>query len=140
MSIIPLPQKRVWLDPGKSSQALANCLDQPNIIEDYSPRTLAQAIKNEAELNGLRQCHIRDAAALVRFLGKYWTHTTHTTPETENFSASSIRSNIFFFLQINSSSTLLQVSFFAWLEEYLEIGGSPLTELTAADKLEGLRR
>lgn len=27
----------------------------------------AKAIKNEAELNGMRECHLRDGAALVRF-------------------------------------------------------------------------
>lgn len=32
-----------------------------------SPITAAKAIKNEAELEGMRQAHLRDAAALANF-------------------------------------------------------------------------
>lgn len=35
------------------------------IIEADSPILLAKSIKNEVEIEGLRQCHRRDAAALV---------------------------------------------------------------------------
>jgi Xaa-Pro aminopeptidase len=32
-----------------------------------SPVTLFKAVKNSAELEGFRQCHIRDGVALVRY-------------------------------------------------------------------------
>jgi Xaa-Pro aminopeptidase len=57
--------------------------------------TDAKAIKNSVELEGMRQCHLRDAAALCHY--------------------------------------------FAWLEDQLA-QGKQLSEVEAADKLEGLRR
>jgi Xaa-Pro aminopeptidase len=48
--------------------ALFNCLKPEFVLEKFSPITLAKSLKNPAELNGLRQCHLRDAAALVQFL------------------------------------------------------------------------
>ncbi|KAI8873809.1 Creatinase/aminopeptidase, partial [Ramicandelaber brevisporus] len=38
-----------------------------NITVEVSPVTTAKAIKNETELEGFRQCHLRDGAALVRY-------------------------------------------------------------------------
>jgi Xaa-Pro aminopeptidase len=38
------------------------------VLEKASPITLMKAIKNETELQGMRQAHIRDAVALVSFL------------------------------------------------------------------------
>jgi Xaa-Pro aminopeptidase len=58
--------KKLWLDPVKSSLAIFNLVDPENVIENFGPITFAKAIKNEAELQGLRECHLRDAAALVR--------------------------------------------------------------------------
>lgn len=49
----------------KVNQALADCLDNVDTIEDDSPISLLKSLKNEVELEGLRQCHLRDAAALV---------------------------------------------------------------------------
>jgi len=39
-----------------------------SVVESPSPITLAKAIKNDRELEGMRQAHIRDGAALVAFL------------------------------------------------------------------------
>ena len=36
-------------------------------MDSKSPVMLAKAIKNEVELEGFRQCHIRDAAALCKY-------------------------------------------------------------------------
>ncbi|KAL4428500.1 hypothetical protein ABPG75_002589 [Micractinium tetrahymenae] len=38
------------------------------ILEKPSPVTLAKSVKNPAELAGMREAHLRDGAALVRFL------------------------------------------------------------------------
>lgn len=39
-----------------------------SVVEGPSPITMAKACKNERELEGMRQAHIRDGAALVAFL------------------------------------------------------------------------
>ncbi len=58
--------QRVWVDPTKTNQALADCLSPETTLEDYSPISLLKSLKNEVELEGIRQSHLRDAAALVR--------------------------------------------------------------------------
>ncbi|KAL6042910.1 Creatinase/aminopeptidase [Balamuthia mandrillaris] len=65
--------KRVWVDSQKCSKALADCLSTTNTYENFSPLSLPKAIKNETELEGLRQCHLRDAAALINFFS--WLET-----------------------------------------------------------------
>eukprot|EP01018_Ginkgo_biloba_P032583 Gb_05542 [translate_table: standard] len=42
-------------------------MEGPVEIHKSSPVALAKAIKNDAELNGMRQAHLRDAAALAEF-------------------------------------------------------------------------
>ena len=86
---------RVWLDPGKVNAALRETAasaaltdaDAPAakrargeapkasapslhkvLLEAETPVALAKAIKNEAELAGMREAHLRDAVALVGFL------------------------------------------------------------------------
>ncbi|KAK7284665.1 hypothetical protein RJT34_19415 [Clitoria ternatea] len=41
--------------------------DMPFAIHKVSPVSLAKAIKNESELEGMKNCHLRDAAALAQF-------------------------------------------------------------------------
>ncbi|KYQ91757.1 peptidase M24 family protein [Tieghemostelium lacteum] len=59
--------KKIWLDP-KSSLALYECVSKENLHEQSSPITMAKSLKNPVEMEGFRQCHIRDGAALVQFL------------------------------------------------------------------------
>ncbi len=59
---------RVWVDADNASWAIMNRLDGRNILEKTSPIALFKAIKNTAELSGMRQSHIRDGVAMVRFL------------------------------------------------------------------------
>jgi len=54
------------LDP-RSSFALFNCISTANSIVKSTPIAMEKSLKNPVELNGLRQCHIRDAAALIKF-------------------------------------------------------------------------
>ncbi|KAG0017896.1 hypothetical protein BGZ80_007802 [Entomortierella chlamydospora] len=42
-------------------------LGKENIVEARSPVTDAKAIKNNTELEGMRQCHLRDAAAVINY-------------------------------------------------------------------------
>ncbi|KAJ3158864.1 hypothetical protein HDU86_002552 [Geranomyces michiganensis] len=87
---------KLWLD-GRCSLALQNALGGEDLVtEARSPVQTAKAIKTEAELEGFRQSHIRDAAALCEF--------------------------------------------FAWLEKELMENKATLSEVQAADKLEGFRR
>ncbi|KAL8159507.1 hypothetical protein V2J09_001044 [Rumex salicifolius] len=42
-------------------------LDGPAIIHKISPIPIGKAIKNQFEIEGMKNCHLRDAAALVEF-------------------------------------------------------------------------
>jgi Xaa-Pro aminopeptidase len=64
---------RVWIDPEIASHWIAAQLgggpgSRAELHEADSPLVLAKAIKNPVELAGIRACHVRDGAALVRFL------------------------------------------------------------------------
>jgi Xaa-Pro aminopeptidase len=63
---------RVWVDPNTTSRWVAERLAPSGggafLYEEDSPILLAKAVKNEVELAGLRACHVRDGAALCRFL------------------------------------------------------------------------
>ncbi|OBZ77612.1 putative Xaa-Pro aminopeptidase P [Grifola frondosa] len=50
----------------KASLAIAEALGADNIVVVRSPVADLKSIKNETEIEGFRQCHIRDGAALVR--------------------------------------------------------------------------
>ena len=60
----------IWLS-NHVSQALVSICSKPEqkhkIILECTPVTLAKAIKNQVEINGFIQCHIRDAAALCSY-------------------------------------------------------------------------
>nr|CAG8651859.1 7571_t:CDS:10 [Entrophospora candida] len=51
----------------KSLQVNLKNDNQENVEEARSPVTDAKAIKNEVELEGMRKCHLRDAAALINY-------------------------------------------------------------------------
>ena len=62
---------KISVDP-KTSNAWCQliCLKAgADLVEGSDPTILAKSIKNETELNGIRKCHLRDGAALTRFLG-----------------------------------------------------------------------
>ncbi|KAJ9098924.1 hypothetical protein QFC20_005839 [Naganishia adeliensis] len=50
-----------------TSWAVALALGESNIVIRPSPIEDAKALKNSVELEGMRQCHIRDGAALARY-------------------------------------------------------------------------
>ena len=60
--------KKVLLDLNKSSVALLQCFSPNQILDANSPITAMKAVKNTTELTGLRNCHIRDAVAVSKFL------------------------------------------------------------------------
>ncbi|WP_099244951.1 aminopeptidase P family protein [Pelagimonas phthalicica] len=57
---------RVQIDPATCPMAVAALLNDPHEAQD--PILLPKARKNAAELEGSRQAHLRDGAAIVRFL------------------------------------------------------------------------
>ncbi|KAL2270455.1 hypothetical protein VTJ83DRAFT_2639 [Remersonia thermophila] len=61
------PLKKYFVS-NKGSWALKLALGGSKLVEEVrSPVGDAKAVKNETELEGMRQCHIRDGAALIRF-------------------------------------------------------------------------
>lgn len=65
-----LKGKRVIADPERAVSAIFQALDDAGatIVSQTEPAVLPKAIKNDVELQGSRDSHIRDGAALVRFL------------------------------------------------------------------------
>ncbi|KAG2145174.1 peptidase M24, structural domain-containing protein [Suillus clintonianus] len=51
----------------KTSLAVVEAIGQENAVLIPSPVAAMKAIKNETEIEGFRQCHIRDGAALTRY-------------------------------------------------------------------------
>ncbi len=64
----PTPLPKIWLDPGKSNISLSGCINERFLLEEASPIALLKAHKNETELSGIRNAHIRDATAMCKFL------------------------------------------------------------------------
>ncbi|KAG0321861.1 hypothetical protein BGZ97_010015 [Linnemannia gamsii] len=59
--------KEKWLLGSRTNLAMAVALGKGNTVEARSPVIDAKAIKNETELHGIRQCHLRDAAAVINY-------------------------------------------------------------------------
>ncbi|KAG0308876.1 hypothetical protein BGZ98_006374 [Dissophora globulifera] len=51
----------------RTNLALAVALGKENTVEARSPVTDAKSVKNETEQEGMRQCHLRDSAALINY-------------------------------------------------------------------------
>jgi Xaa-Pro aminopeptidase len=58
----------IRLDPDRTPFAIQQALDQDNIIAGQDLCVLPKARKTRAEINGARDAHLRDGAAMVRFL------------------------------------------------------------------------
>lgn len=71
-----LAGQKVLVDPGQSSAWYFDRLDAAGatVVRGMDPCTLPRAQKNPVEIEGSRQAHIRDGAALSRFL--HWVDTT----------------------------------------------------------------
>ena len=58
---------KVWIDPTSSNLAIYESIPKENRICDHSPLSIAKAIKNETEKTGLRNCCLRDSAAIIEY-------------------------------------------------------------------------
>ncbi len=71
LTLLKKEKKRVLLDSETCSQWVVDCLKQGCELKyGESPITLFKAIKNETELNGFKEAHIRDGVAMAKFL--FW--------------------------------------------------------------------
>ncbi|CAI5440092.1 unnamed protein product [Caenorhabditis angaria] len=61
------PDQRIHLSPA-TNYAIGSIFGVDNIVTDTSFAQIAKAQKNDIEMEGMRQSHIRDSAALVEFL------------------------------------------------------------------------
>ncbi|ORX77197.1 putative Xaa-Pro aminopeptidase P [Basidiobolus meristosporus CBS 931.73] len=66
-SIQAASEKKKLLLSNKASYALYETIGAENVHELRSPISDAKSIKNETELEGMRQCHLRDSAALISY-------------------------------------------------------------------------
>lgn len=79
-------QERVWIDPNSTSIALKDALGEFAFAE-ATPVKFAKACKNEAELQGMREAHIRDGVALSSFLCWLEDHVNTSTQTISEFDA-----------------------------------------------------
>ncbi|KAJ2162858.1 hypothetical protein GGF46_000240 [Coemansia sp. RSA 552] len=69
LSLKLVQDKRQLLAGPTASWALVQALGVDNVDVGKSPITELKAIKNSTELKGMRQCHIRDGAAMANYFG-----------------------------------------------------------------------
>jgi Xaa-Pro aminopeptidase len=74
-ALVDLAGKAVLVDPGQSSAWYFDTLSAAGakVVRGMDPCTMPRACKNEVELDGTREAHRRDGAALTRFL--HWLAT-----------------------------------------------------------------
>ncbi len=68
----------IYVDPSKLNYHLQLCLtmcntelkDQVELVKGPSPVSLSKAVKNETEIEGMREAHLEDGVAMEKFL--YW--------------------------------------------------------------------
>ena len=61
------PKKKFMISTKASWALILDLGGEDNVDEARSPVGDAKAIKNKTELEGMRQCHIRDGAALCEY-------------------------------------------------------------------------
>lgn len=80
-------ESRVLIDPSKMNFALVNSIPKEvKMIEAPNPAILMKAIKNDTELENIKQAQIKDGVAMVRFMK--WLKENIETEEITEISAS----------------------------------------------------
>lgn len=77
-------QGNVLIDCKNANYELVNRI-QATIIDSDNPTELLKAIKNEIEIENLRQCHLMDSVALTKFI--YWLKTNISKEYIDEYSA-----------------------------------------------------
>ena len=59
----------VIADPAKNNASILNRFDEDNILKNCSDtRIIGKAVKNKAEISGMRSAHLKDAIVMIRFI------------------------------------------------------------------------
>ncbi len=82
-AVADLKDKRVLIDPAQSSAWYFDQLKDAGaiVVRAADPCALPRATKNAVEIEGARQAHIRDGAAIARFLHWVATEAQETLPD-----------------------------------------------------------
>ena len=84
---------RLFVDPSTLNynlySILASTFTDGRLMEGESPVGLRKAVKNSVEINGMRECHIRDGVAMEKFL--YWLETSVKNGDSVNERSASIK-------------------------------------------------
>ena len=84
---------RLFVDPSTLNynlySILASTFTDGRLVEGESPVGLRKAVKNSVEINGMKECHIRDGIAMEKFL--YWLETSVKNGELVNERSASIK-------------------------------------------------
>src|SRR5690606_16355735 len=82
-ALAALGGRRVLIDPAQSSAWYFDRLKEAgaSVVSGMDPCTVPRAVKNAVEIEGARQAHIRDGAALTRFLHWVATEAQQTLPD-----------------------------------------------------------
>ncbi|KAG8481627.1 hypothetical protein CXB51_026475 [Gossypium anomalum] len=116
----------IWVDPASCCYALFSKLDAKKMLLQQSPLALAKALKNPVELDGLRNAHIRDGAAVVQYLVWLDKQACNHAISLSNAKMQEIYGASGYFLEGKGGSKKRSETM-------------KLTEVTASDKLEGFR-
>ncbi|MBU0741522.1 aminopeptidase P family protein [bacterium] len=76
----------VLVDPATTSKWVCDLLKSCDLVRATSPIVAMKAIKNEVQMGGIRAAHVRDGAAMVKFLG--WLETAVPSGGVTEISAS----------------------------------------------------
>lgn len=60
--------EKIWIDVAKCCVKLQNLVPKRRRLQKESPISLLKGVKNEVEIEGMRECHVHDAVAMVEFL------------------------------------------------------------------------
>jgi Xaa-Pro aminopeptidase len=102
---------KVLLDPKATAEAIAAAIREAGgtIVEGADPVVLPKAKKNAAELAGARAAHIRDGAAMVRFLA--WLDRTAPAGELDEIAAADKLAECRAKTALKDGSELIDLSF-----------------------------
>jgi Xaa-Pro aminopeptidase len=59
---------KIWLDKSRSNLALASVIPEAFLLDSQNAITPMKAAKNKAEIDGMREAHIVDGAAMANFM------------------------------------------------------------------------
>jgi len=76
----------VLVDPVTTNKWVCDLLKGCDLIREASPVVAMKSIKNKTQMDGLRACHVRDGAAMIKFIK--WLETAVTKGGVSEISAS----------------------------------------------------